>query len=128
MRTVLLVLTSFITLTALPAGMLLMLQPDGSSLELSMSLLTGTPFHDFFIPGLVLALIVGGCSLVSLFLIMTNNSQAYKIALTGGVVLILWIIGELILMPYYHWLQGLYLAIGILIALTSYQLMGKAAI
>lgn len=128
MRVALLVLNSFITLTALPAGMLMMLEPNGSSLGLSLSLLLNTPFPDFFIPGLLLALIVGGCSLVSLFLIMNHSPAPYKIAMASGVALMIWIVTELILIPYYHWLQGLYLAIGILIALTSYQLMGKAAI
>lgn len=128
MRAVLLLLNSFVTLTALPAGMLLMLEPDGNSLGLSLSILLNTPFPDFFIPGLVLALIVGGCSLVSLFLIMSHSAASYKLAMASGIVLTIWIVTELILIPYYHWLQGLYLAIGILIALTSYQLMGKAAI
>lgn len=91
-----------------------------------MNLLEGTPFRDFFIPGLALALIVGGCNLVSLFLVMTSSPNAYKFTLTVGVVLVLWIVAELMLMPYYHWLQGLYLAIGILVVLTSYQLMGRA--
>lgn len=128
MRVALLILTSLLALTALPAGMLLMLEPNGSTLGLSLSLLSSTPFPDFFIPGLLLALIVGGCSLVSLFLIMNQSPASYKIAMASGVVLVIWIVAELILIPHYHWLQGLYLAIGILIALTSYQLMGKAAI
>lgn len=126
MRVALVVLIFFITLSALPSGILLIMQPDGSSLGLSMNLLEGTPFRDFFIPGLALALIVGGCNLVSLFLVMTSSPNAYKFTLTVGVVLVLWIVAELMLMPYYHWLQGLYLAIGILVVLTSYQLMGRA--
>lgn len=128
MRVALLILTSFITLTALPSGLVMMLEPNGSPLGLSLSLLLNTPFPDFFIPGLVLALIVGGSSLVSLFLLMNQSPVSYKIALAAGVVLAIWMVAELILIPYYHWLQGLYLAIGILVALTAYQLMGKAAI
>lgn len=126
MRVVLLILISFITLTALPVGILLVLEPDGSSLGLPVEFLSHSLFPDFFISG-VLALIIGGSSLVSLFMIMNNSPWSYKMALASGVVLVLWIIAELVVMPYYHWLQSLYLATGILIALTSYQLIGKAA-
>ena len=126
MRVVLLILISFITLTALPVGILLVLEPDGSSLGLPVEFLSHSLFPDFFISG-VLALIIGGSSLVSLFMIMNNSPWSYKMELASGVVLVLWIIAELVVMPYYHWLQSLYLATGILIALTSYQLIGKAA-
>lgn len=127
MRVALLVLTAFITLTALPGGMLLMMEPGGGSIGLTVQLLSNTPFHDFFIPGLVLALIVGGSSLVSLFLVMNESPLSYKVAMLSGIILVVWILAELAFIPYYHWLQGLYLAIGVLVALTSYQLMGKAA-
>lgn len=128
MRISLLILISFITLTAVPGGLLMMYESNGSALGLSTSLLARTPFDDFFIPGLLLALIVGGSSLVSLFLVMNQSTSAYRIAMASGVILVIWVLGEFILVPYYHWLQGLYLAAGILIALTSYQLMGRAAI
>lgn len=127
MRVALLVLTAFITLTALPGGMLLMMEPGGGSIGLTVQLLSNTPFHDFFIPGLVLALIVGGSSLVSLFLVMNESPLSYKVAMLSGIILVVWILAELAFIPYYHWLQGFYLAIGVLVALTSYQLMGKAA-
>lgn len=128
MRPVLLVLISFVAVTALPSGLLMMYYSDGSLFGLSPDLLIATPFKSYFVPGLILALVIGGSSLMALFLIMNQSPFSYRFALFSGIVLMIWIFAEFILFPYRHWLQGLYLGAGILIALTSYQLLGKAAI
>lgn len=127
MRLFLLILVSFVTLTALPAGIMMAYNPDGSELGLSTDMLYATPFKSYFIPGLILALVVGGCNLVALFLIMTDNSQSYKLCMLSGILLTGWIIMQMLFLQYYSWLQGLYLLTGILIFLVSYHLMGKAA-
>ena len=126
MRLFLLILVSFVTLTALPAGIMMAYNPDGSELGLSTDMLYATPFKSYFIPGLILALVVG-CNLVALFLIMTDNSQSYKLCMLSGILLTGWIIMQMLFLQYYSWLQGLYLLTGILILLVSYHLMGKAA-
>ena len=77
--------------------------------------------------GLLLAIIIGGSSLMTLFLAMNQSAISYKLALFSGIALVVWILAEFILFPYRHWLQGLYLGVGLLITLTSYQLLGKAA-
>ena len=127
MRTLLLILISFAAFTALPAGIMMIYQPDGSSLGLSTSMLDGTPFKDFLVPGLVLAGIVGGINAIGLFFIMSGNVHSYKFSLLCGIVLVGWIVTQLMLFQYYYWQQGLYLLTGILIILLSYHLMGKAA-
>lgn len=127
MRGVLIIFLSFVALTAIPAGLLLIADPGGGSMGMSADLLSNTPFHSFFVPGLILLLIVGGSAMIGLFLIIIHSWWSYRIALTSGIILMIWILDELIFIPDYHWIQGLYLAIGILISLTAYQLMGKAA-
>lgn len=127
MRTFLLVFISFAAFTALPAGIIMIYEPDGSSLGLSTTMLEGTPFKNFLLPGLVLAGIVGGINVISLFAIMGGNAHSYKFSLWGGIVLAGWIVAQLMFFQYYHWLQVLYLFVGILIILLSYQLLGKAA-
>lgn len=128
MRLALLILISFVALTALPSGLLLMYYPDGSAFGLSSNFLIATPFKSYFVPGLILALIVGGSSLMTLFLVMNQSPFSYRFALFSGIVLVIWILAEFILFPYRHWLQGLYLGAGLLVTLTAYQLLGKAAI
>lgn len=127
MRIILLVLISFITLSAIPVGLLMMYDPAGTSVGLSVSLLGATPFQNYFIPGLLLALVVGGTSLVALFLVMNQSPAAYKMALTTGIITMGWTLGQFIFFPYHYMIRGVYLAAGIVITLTAYQLMGKAA-
>lgn len=127
MRLFLLVLVSFVALTAVPAGITMAYNPDGAVLGLSTDMLEATPFKNYLIPGLALALIVGGCNLISVFFIMGSNSQTYKVSILGGIFLIGWIVAQMLLSQYYTWLQGLYLLTGVLITLLSYHLMGKAA-
>ncbi len=55
-----------LALGALPAGWGLMMQPDGSSLGMSVNLLAGSVFNDFTVPGLVLFAFFGVGSLFAL--------------------------------------------------------------
>lgn len=126
MRFLLFLLISFVALTAVPSGFLMMLQSKGNPLGLPLEILNATPFKNFFFPGLILA-IVGGVNLFGLFLLMDQNKRAYRFALLGGIVMTSWIIAQMILFQSYFWLQGIYLGVGISISLLSYQLMGKAA-
>lgn len=128
MRLTLFLLVSFVTLTALPMGLMMMYEPDGSALGLSTDILSRTPFGSFFIPGLILALVIGGGCLMGLFLLINQSPRSYKLTMFNGILLIGWTIGQLLFTSYYHWIQGIYLVAGILITLTSYQLMGKAVI
>ena len=68
MRSMLLLLLGFTAATAIIGGLLLLLQPQGA-LGLSTMLLQGTPFSNFFIPGLILTFVVGGVNSLALSLI-----------------------------------------------------------
>lgn len=59
-RRVLLALEVFTGTPALLAGLLLALAPDGSLLEFDPRLRAGSPFIDWRVPGILLALFVGG--------------------------------------------------------------------
>jgi hypothetical protein len=143
MRSFLLLLIAFVAVTALPSGILLVYEPDGSLLGLPLAmlesspfvnsglmlaLLQSSPFANFFFPGLMLALVVGGSCILSLSLIASGNANAYKFSVGTGIILFLWIAGQMMLVQYYQWLQGIYLGIGLLIFLLSYQLLGKTAL
>jgi hypothetical protein len=128
MKTILFVLVSFIALTALLSGLIMLNNPDGSMLYLSPGLLETTPFRDFRIPGLFLALFVGGSNLISVFYFMRNNNKKYDRALLGGAVVIIWIIVQMIFLKSVHWLHIVFLIMGILIILIAYQLKGKWAV
>jgi len=128
MRTILFILVSFIGLTATLSGLIMISNPDGGILNLSLSLLEKTPFKNFLVPGILLTVIVGGINMIAVFYNIQRHPKRYNWAMAGGVVITGWIIVQMIMLGAVHWLHILYLIIGILIILISYQLEGKWAV
>lgn len=128
MKTFLNLLLGFVAMSSTFSGLLLIMQPDGSVLNLSTSLLSGTPFPDFSIPGLLLSVVVGGIHLVAIVQNMKHAVSRYNWAMAAGLVLASWIIVQMLLIDAVNWLQFLYLFIGVLTIFISYQLKGKWAV
>jgi hypothetical protein len=124
MRVTLYVLLSLVALTATISGLLLITEPNGSYLNISPEILSGTPFKDFFLPGLMLVLIIGGTSITAILYPAKNNKKSYNWTLIAGVALCALIIGEAIIINI-HWLEFVYLVLGSLIILLAFQLKGK---
>ncbi len=127
MKTILFLLVSFTALTALSSGIMMIYDPSGSFFQMSESLLSGTPFKNFLVPGIVLALIVGGTNLAAVVLNLMRNKNRYNWAIAAGVMISGWIVVQMIMISAFSWLQLLYLVIGILTILLAYQLEGKWA-
>jgi hypothetical protein len=83
---------------ALFGGGALLLGPNGHVLGMSTSVLTGSPFHDFAIPGAVLFLAMGVFPLVAAGLTVMRASIAPVLALAAGGLLIGWIAVEMIVL------------------------------
>lgn len=128
MRLLLLLLVSFITVTAVVSGLLMISNPDGKILGLSTELLGGTPFQDFRIPGMLLTIFVGGTNLIAVIFNLQRNKNRYNWAMAGGSMITGWIVIQMILINITYWIQFLYLGIGVLIILLAYQLKGKWAV
>ncbi len=128
MRALLLVLLFIVAISALPCGFMLVLEPDGSILQLPQELLNPTPFESFLIPGIFLSLFVGGINLIAFVLCLLKKPLRYRWAMAAGTVLILWIVAQFFLISGFIWLQFVYLGMGVLIVLTAYQLRGKWAV
>ena len=128
MKTFLFILISFIAITATLSGLVLISIPDGSILKLPVSLLKGTPFRDFLIPGLILTFFVGGVNLVAVYFNLQRHKLRYNWAIAGGIMDCGWIIGQIMLINTLYWLHFLYFGIGILVILLAYQLKGKWAV
>ena len=127
MKTILFLLVSFTALTALSSGIMMIYDPSGSFFLMSESLLSGTPFKNFLVPGVVLALIVGGTNLAAVVLNLMRNKNRYNWAIVAGVMICGWIIIQMIMISAFSWFQLLYLVIGIFTILLAYQLKGKWA-
>jgi hypothetical protein len=118
----------FVALTALVCGGMMLAEPDGSTLGLASSLLTGTPFKSFLIPGLVLMVAVGFSNLTGVFTLMHRHRRSFIFSMTAGLLINGWIIVQAVFFGISHWLQFLYLLIGAFITLISLQLRGKELI
>lgn len=125
MKTLLFILISFVSLSALFTGILLMGVPDGSILDLSLSLLKNTPFDDFQIPGMLLAILVGGVNMLAVFYNIKRDEKRYEYAFWGGFSLVIWVIAQFLIINISLWFDLFYLTIGISIILLALQLKGK---
>jgi hypothetical protein len=115
-RMVLAVLCLFAGLTAIGGGLELVWSPDGSLIHLPSSLLEHTPFHDFLVPGLFLAVFVGGINTLAGVLLLRGHPRADAEAMVSGAVLAAWIVIEVLLLRHVHWLHALYLVLGLTIS------------
>lgn len=125
MKILLFIMTAVAAFTSTVLGLLMISNPDGSILHLSPDLLNGTPFADYLVPGILLTVITGGVNLVAVFYSLQRHPSRYNWTMTGGFVIIGWIVVQMILMETVHWPDFICLGGGILIVLVSYQLKGK---
>jgi hypothetical protein len=88
-------------------------------------MLQGTPFSDYTLPGLILAIVVGGSSLVAAATVFLQREVAVLISAAAGLVLAGWIVGEVILLgPFAVTWQSPYFVLGLAIfGLASYLWM-----
>ena len=84
--------------------------------------LQGTPFRSYFVPGLVLIIVVGGSMLLAATLLLIEASLARIVSLEAGVILIAWIGMQVSLIGYRHWLQPLMGFLGLVIVVLSFLL------
>ena len=125
MRMLLFILLTFISLSSIITGMFMLYSPDGPFLGLSPALLTGTPFHSFIIPGILLAVVVGGTSLIALVLLVLAHPLRYNWAIAAGGILAGWILVQIVFINTMHWLQLMYLFLALMVWLLAWQLKGK---
>ena len=104
---------AFIGLGALGGGFMLVRDPSGSALELPMSLLEGSPFPDFLIPGMFLFAVNGVGSMIGAGLSFTRRRYAQEIAIVLGAILVAWIVIQIVIISSFHWLHVLYFILGV---------------
>ena len=127
MKFILIALLSFVGVTAALSGILMMINPDGTVLHLPSNLLKGSPFKDYFIPGILLAFMVGGVNLLALWRLFQGHRNQYNWAIAAGGITIAWIGTQVMMIHVVNWLHVLYFAFGVLSILLAYQLKGKWA-
>jgi hypothetical protein len=87
----------FLGIGALFGGIQFILAPDGHLLGVSLSMLTGTPFHSFLVPGLLLFTFVGLGPMVAAALTARRRAVGPLAAFAVGLTLMVWITVEMVI-------------------------------
>ncbi len=104
----------FIGFGGISGGILLVIDPSGAKIGFELSLLTGTPFSDFFIPGLFLLLFNGIFVLLAAVASFKKYRYAGEIGIFFGVGLLVFMVAEIIWIGLVMWLQHLFLIIAVI--------------
>jgi CDP-diglyceride synthetase len=97
---ILLILILFQGLSGLFGGVGLVLDPSGKSLQIPISWLENSPFNDYFIPGLILLIILGALPIITLYGLWYKLKWGWLFAQVLGLALIIWIGVEILIIGY----------------------------
>ena len=106
----------FVALTAVFGGITLALGFD----RFPADWLDGTLFRSYLIPGLMLAVLVGGSAAVAAVAALGRADTGALIAMLAGAILLGWLVGERVILParafvpQFWWLEAIYIAAGLM--------------
>jgi len=105
----------FVALTAILGGITVAIGID----KFPAAWLVGTPFRSFLIPGLILAVVVGGSALVAGIAALRRSVVRALASIVAGAILLGWLGGERVILPSaalprFSWLEAIYVAAGVL--------------
>jgi hypothetical protein len=116
---------TFIALSTIAGGIVLLAgtYKDGVLIEAGgrgqfpLEWLHNTPFSDYTIPALVLAIGVGGSSLIAAVLVFTGREESELAAVVAGFIMAGYIVVEAIMLRQgVSWIEGLYFGLGLAIS------------
>ncbi|HEX5728779.1 hypothetical protein [Microbacterium sp.] len=115
-RTGLVMIEAFVAVTAIAGGTVLvigaLLPQTATAFSPPDGYLAGTPFTSYVVPGLVLAVVVGGVHAAAFILDLTRHPWRVLVAATAGFALLTWIFVQMIFIPF-SFLQAIYFAAGL---------------
>jgi hypothetical protein len=123
-RVVVRTLTLLVVFGALSAflGAVLAIAANGAGVPLEY--LANSPFSSYFVPGLVLGVIVGGTQLAAAIALLAKRHTALLLSAIAGFGMLIWIFVELAIMLQYSWLQAAYFILGGLELILVLALLG----
>ena len=111
-----------LSLTALPAGLMLILDPQtGGSLHTDTNWLDGSPFSDYLVPGLFLAGVIGLGNLTAATMLLGRWLYAGEMSLLMGVILTAWIVVQATIIPFNPVFHPGFFALGVLVFVLALQ-------
>jgi len=95
-------------IAAVAAGQAFVRDPSGRTLGMSPDYLDGSPFPDFRVPGLFLAVVIGTANFASAFALWRGARRAALLSLATGALLLAWIAIQTAIVGFRHWSQALW--------------------
>jgi hypothetical protein len=117
-------LLSFGALNAFGGGYYGLSGAEGVPVEL----LEGSPFRSYFVPSLVLFVVVGGSFLFAAIAVFADTRIARASALMSGAIVLVWIVVQVSIIGYVSWMQPTTAVVGLLILLLAWLLPGRSAL
>ena len=117
----------FVALTAIGGGITLAIGMD----KFPAAWLIGTPFSSYLIPGLILAVVVGGSAAVAAVATLCRSDAGTSASMLAGAILLGWLIGERLILPkeafvpQFWWLEAIYIAAGLMMVLPALAVRSK---
>lgn len=110
--------------SAIGGGWMLISDPSGNSMHLSIELLSQTPFDNYLIPGVILLVAVGFLSIIACILTIRKTQHYPLLLILQGCILFIWLTTEVILnMEFYYTLYHIpFYTISILLIVIGIRL------
>jgi len=118
---ILFVASVFVAFTAIAGGLTLATGVDKFPAEW----LAVTPFRSYLIPGLILAVIVGGSATAAALAMLQKSSTGAIASILAGGILLGWLLGERVILPpvafvpQFWWLEAGYVVIGLMMVVPA---------
>jgi len=126
---------AFLSISALFGGGVLIIDPTGSIIQMPLSMLEGTPFHDYAIPGYILFIILGIFPIPTIYGLIhrpawkianwgnpfKNTHWAWSWSLAISLALIIWISVQIILIGYGSLIQLFYGLLGVALLILTFM-------
>jgi hypothetical protein len=119
-RIVLGVLLSIVCLNAIGGGIYGLLGAE----TIPKEWLQGTPFSSYFIPSVILTVIVGGSHGIAAYSVFFNRLYPRHSSILAGAILIVWILVQVLMIGYVSWLQPTMGVAGVTIVALAALLQG----
>jgi hypothetical protein len=82
--------------------------------------LAGSPFKDYFIPSLILMVVVGGAFSFAAVAVVARSRLARVSAFAAGMVVLVWITVQLAIIGYVSWMQPATVVAGMLVLILAW--------
>ena len=112
------VILALLALNALGGGYYGMAGAENVPLEW----LEGSPFKTYFIPSLILFIIIGGSSIIAALMVFNNHPYAPKATFVCATLVLIWITSQVVIIGYVSWMQPTTAIVGLIILLLTYFL------